>query len=317
MLLTPWESESRLMGMFIATGCLEGRQALGVLLVGPWGQGKTEMIRRFSGLPTTRMVSDITSDGIRRVLNEDKAGTVRHFLMPEFDRVFSRDKSVSAQAVGLLCNLMTGDAGLEYIGRNVHDFTGRQVSIVGAMTTDVYRRRQEEIEDSGLASRFQIVSVDRDELERNRVIENILYQRNDDLTPIRWPQLAEMRRVLYDDAKLSRQVHSWLMATKGMPSNERFAARIPTLLRAIALLDGRSRVLPEDFATFRLFAPYFKGEHNVRIDWPFKGSRASGSLHQKPRSEKRAPSFRASDTAGAKVGKLRRFSDREIPTYRE
>ena len=71
-MLTQWESEKRLTGMLIATGLLKGEQAQSLLLIGPPGQGKTSMIRCFEQLPNVRLVSDLTSFGVRNILRRDE-----------------------------------------------------------------------------------------------------------------------------------------------------------------------------------------------------------------------------------------------------
>lgn len=266
MLLTPWESETRLVGMYIATGLLKGEQAQSVLLIAPPGQGKTAMINRFSPLPTTRRISDLTSNGIRGVMRKDSNGNLRHLLMPEFERLFSRDRSVSSQAANLLCNLMTGDAGEELIGREEYDFSERQVAIIGAMTTDVFRQRREMLKETGMLSRFHLLPIERDEEEKKRVIAAIANQNYDDLSPVNWPELKQPREVACDPG-YGEPILTWLDSTN-LKYDERFVARVIILLKACALLNNRSAVTDHDLRTLMTFTPFFEQKKDVRIVWP-------------------------------------------------
>lgn len=266
--LTPWESETRLIGLYIGTGLLKDEDAQSVLLVGPPGQGKTKMIMRFNGLPTVKMFSDLTSDGIRRAVSDNPR--IKHFLMPEFGRLFSRDRSVSSQTANLLCNLMTGDAGTEHIGHKTYDFSGRQIGVIGAMTTDVFRERESDLAMTGLLSRFTVIRVDRGDEERRRVIANMVSANLEDLSPVRWPQLKEPRSVSYSK-HLGSEITAWLDAYERMPSDERFVARLLVLLKSCALLNGHDRATSFDLDVLMRFTPYFAGDRDVRLEWPGAG----------------------------------------------
>jgi hypothetical protein len=269
MLLTPWESETRLVGMYIATGLLKGEQAQSVLLISPPGQGKTAMINRFVKLTTTRRISDLTSNGIRTLMRKDSNGQLRHLLMPELARLFSRDRSVSSQSANLLCNLMTGDAGVELIGIEEHDFTGRQVAVVGAMTADVFRQRREMLADTGMLSRFHLLPIERDEEERKRVVAAIANQNYDDLTPVQWPELRQAPREIKCSPSFGQPILTWLDSTD-LKYDERFVSRIVVLLKACALLNNRSEVTDHDLRTLMTFTPFFEQQKDVRIVWPVK-----------------------------------------------
>lgn len=267
-LLTAWESNTRLVGLYVATGCIINEQAQSVLLVGPWGQGKSEMIRRFASIPSIRMMTDMTQFGIRAICDEDGDSRVRHIAITEMDRLFSRDRATRGSALGLLTNLMTGDVGEEYIGIHKFDFRHRQFGVIAAMTTGQFQENRNEMARSGMLSRFQVIFIDRTEDERLRVRTNILRRDNTDLSPIKWKQLFHRAEVLYDSS-LAEEMHEWLENTPGMPADERFTSRFIVLLKAAAWLNGRTLATHKDFETLKLFAPYFAGHRFVQMDWPF------------------------------------------------
>lgn len=269
MLLTPWESETRLIGMYLATGLLSKEQAQSVLIVSPPGQGKTAMLHRFKELPTVKLMSDLTSNGVRRMIEADQGHHVRNLVLPEFSRVFARDYAVSSQTANLLCNLMTGDAGEERIGSDTFNFGGKQIGVMGAMTSQVYHQMRKTLSDTGLLSRFTVLHVERSAEERDRVMQNILKQDLTDLSLVRWSHFYRPRRDVACPMSLSVSMGTELDRA-GVPLDERTVARMVVLLKACALLNGHDTVTPFDLQTFLLFVPYFLRETDVRIDWPTK-----------------------------------------------
>jgi hypothetical protein len=266
--LTPWASNVRLVSLYAATGLLRDTHAQSVLLVGPYGQGKTALLDRFRLLPTAKRLSDLTQMGIRTVLSRDTDRRIRHFSISEFDRLFARDRGVVATTLGLLTNLMTGDVGMELIGPQEFDFSGRQIGVLAAMTTDQFRKHREYMDGIGLLSRFQVLYVDRSDAERDRVRRNIVFQNAADLTPIEWPELFKERRVTYNARRFAPWFHRWLSSHRTLPHDERFTARLLILVRACALLNRHDRVTWRDFDYLREFMPYFAGERFVTLEWP-------------------------------------------------
>jgi hypothetical protein len=226
------------------------------------------LLDRFLHLPSVKKLSDVTQMGIRTVLTRDKDARIRHFTISEFDRLFARDRGVVATTLGLLTNLMTGDVGAELIGTQEFDFTGRQLGLLAAMTTDQFRKNREYMDQMGLLSRFQVIRIDRTDAERDRVRRNIMFGEKYDLTPIEWPELFRERRVTYAARRFSPWFHRWLKHHRTLPTDERFAARLLILVRACALLNGRDHVTWRDFDYLREFLPYFSGERFVMMEWP-------------------------------------------------
>lgn len=267
MSLNPWDSEAELIRMILATGLLKGDDTLpqSLLLVSPWGQGKSAMITRFRAIGSTSLLSDITSMGMRRLIDKDSRQVVRHWLLPEFERLFTRDMKVASQAIALLSNLMTGDAGLELIGNMEHDFTGKQIGIIGAMTTDVFKRREDEMRQTGLLSRFTVIRVDRSEDERRRVLENMYRGDKHDLRLIE-PWRQEAREVVYcGSPELAGALAEWVRTYPAHLEHERSVARYITFMRAIAWLCGDSTVTLRHFHILRRFTPFFLGANDVRL----------------------------------------------------
>lgn len=270
-LLTQWESDTRLIGLFLATGLIRNTRAQSLLLVGPYGEGKSELLRRFRFLPTVKMVSDVTPNGIRRLLEEDTGHRVRHYLITEFARVQFHDFAVSSQAAVLFANLMSGDGGVEVIGRDkAVDLTNRQLGLIAAMTTDMFAKQKDFMEASGLLSRFTILPVYHDNEERDRILEAVAADDDADKAPIDWARfhLPAPVDVKYAPG-LKRSLLSWFteIDLKGTAVVRRLDTA-KSLLLAVALLNGRTHTTPEDLEILKRFSGYFKSEKGTRLLWP-------------------------------------------------
>lgn len=270
--LTAWDSVTRLIALYAATGCLENEQAQSVLLISPPGQGKSEMIRRFVHLPSVQLITDMTQFGIRHTLEQDETRQLRHVAITEMDRIFGRDRATRSTTLSLLTNLMTGDVGKERVGNKEYDFTGRQLGVIAAMTSDQYRYNAGEMASSGMLSRFQVILTEREEEERRRVVSNMIHGRKLDLTPIDWSALRKRATVTYSPA-IAQEVNDFLEAHPNFPQGERFVGRFLVLLRATAWLNGRTAVTSYDLDVLKLFSPYFTDKRFVRIEWPYHYTR--------------------------------------------
>lgn len=270
--LTAWDSTTRLIALYAATGCLENEQAQSVLLISPPGQGKSEMIRRFVHLPSVQLLTDMTQFGIRHTLEADQNRQLRHVAITEMDRIFGRDSATRSTTLSLLTNLMTGDVGKEMIGNKEYDLTGRQIGVIAAMTTDQYRFHKGEMTSSGMLSRFQVIATERTDEERRRVVTNMIYGRKLDLTQINWAALYK-RAVVTIDHPISVRVHEFIEAHPNFPQGERFVGRFLILLKATAWLNGRTQVTDYDLDVLKLFSPYFTDKRFVQLEWPFHYTR--------------------------------------------
>lgn len=260
MSLTPWETESVFLALYVATGLVEGADAESLLIVGPPGVGKSRLLMRFGDYSSILMVSDLTVSGLRDVAKSQR--NVRHLILPEFQRVFAHPKPTVASVCGLLTNLMTGDAGRELVGPDAaqrSDLSDRQIGLLAAMTTDVFRENAKDMTATGFMSRFTVIGMDRDEQERKRVMHNIFRRKLDDLRPFETPLPRNPIRI--EGAEdLAAEVESWVSDWHNAPT-ERLSGHIMSLLSATALLRGRgqrTRVERTDLLFLQQFTPYFQ-----------------------------------------------------------
>lgn len=260
MPLTEWDSDSVFISLYVATGLVAGADAQSVLLVGPPGTGKSELLRRFRDERSCLVVGDMTIEPLRDLVADDQRATpLRHIVMPEFGRIFSHRDHTVGMVTSLLTSLMTRDAGREMSGSQKEgrrlDFTDKQMGVLAAMPTEIFQLRFRELMATGFLSRFTVLGVKRSSHERQRVLRNIFNRNKADLASFRCnlPQKpVAVTGLERHGPALMRWVFSW-----NPNAGERFAAHIVSLLPAVTLLRGRTVVSDDDVEVLKLFQPYF------------------------------------------------------------
>lgn len=261
MPMTQWESDSVFLSLYVASGLVKSGDAQSLLLVGDPGEGKSALLRRFSAQPSVKVVSDMTVDGLRELVDgtDGRQHALRHIVMPEFGRLFSHRPDTVLGVTNLLTALMTRDAGSEMTGprgTRRYDFTGRQIGLLAAMPSDVFRYHHKILAATGFLSRFTILSVRRTKAERTRVLTNIYHGVTTDLRPFRMTLPTEPVEVSGVDV-YGPAVGAWLR--QWYPeARERLVLHILSLLPSITLLRGRREVNASDVDVLKLFRDYFK-----------------------------------------------------------
>jgi hypothetical protein len=258
--ITEWDSSSHFLAMFAATALLKDEQPQSLLLVGNPGEGKSALVQRFSHWPGHFAASDITSDGLRRVLESDDK--FRMLLLDEMQRIFAHTFDTVQNVCGLLISLMSGNASKELVGPQGKgtrvDLTGRRIGIIAAMPNDVLQLRIRDLEATGMLSRFSFLSIKRSDYEKLRVRANI-YQRNrTDLLPYPIPpKMSREPQSVGATAEATRELEKWGSVVFAN-HDDRKHQMLTVLLRSVALLSGRSKAGMSDVRQLKVF------EHHLR-----------------------------------------------------
>lgn len=244
MPLTQWGSDSVFLSLYVASGLVENASAQSLLLVGDPGEGKSELLRRFSHVPSVTVASDLTVDGLRELMDADgRTQKLRHIVLPEFGRLFSHRQDTVHAVTNLLTALMTRDAGTEMVGprgMKRYDFTGRQIGVLAAMPTDTFRFYFKAMQASGFLSRFTILGLRRSKFERMRVLSNIYAGHTEDLRPFQMmlpPEPVRVQGVDLYGPMVGAWINEWYPEAR-----ERLVLHILSLLPSITLLRGRQEV---------------------------------------------------------------------------
>lgn len=259
MPMTQWDSDSLFVSLYVATGLVANADAQSLLLVGEPGEGKSELLRRFRQQQTIVLTSDVTIDGLRELMDGgSRTQHLRHILMPEFGRIFAHRPDTMFAVCGLLTSLMTRDAGMEMVGPRKttrSDLTGRQLGVLGAMPTDTFRFHAKTMASTGFLSRFTVLGLRRSVEERRRVMENIYHGDRRDLLPFRLDLPSAPVEVTGANV-YGPMVGEWL--NEWYPhAGERLAMHLLDLLKAVALVRGRTEICADDVEVLKLFQSYF------------------------------------------------------------
>jgi hypothetical protein len=276
--MTEWEANSHFLALFAATALLKDEQPQSLLLVGRPSEGKSELVRRFRHWPGSLQVSDITADGLRRVLSAEV--NTRMILLDEMQRIFSHTFDTVQNITGLLLSLMSGNANRELVGpsgKGQHvDLSGRRIGLVAAMPTDVLAARLKDIEATGLFSRFAFLSIMRSPVERDRVRRNIYHRDRADLEPYPLPPKIPREPVeVFTTTETDRELEIW-GSDVFASHDDRKHSMLTVLVRSVALLSGRRRAGIQDVKMLRRFEPHlrsleFRAVATAKPIPPFRG----------------------------------------------
>jgi hypothetical protein len=137
----------------IFTGCLAGTVPLSVILVGPPGTGKSKAMLQFCS-PSLHVTNDVTTSGLSDIINDDKAGLVRHIVIPDFNIVVSHKAATTNLTVANLLTLTSEGSVRIDDGRRQKELKHAPIGIITAMTREVYEEHAKRFRKLGIGRRF-------------------------------------------------------------------------------------------------------------------------------------------------------------------
>lgn len=219
-----------------------------IILVGPPGSMKTELLMRFYGHhnPTLPLRSDVTVRGLWSLLLRADKGRATHVLLPEFNKVFQRKLSTAMLCLGTFTEAMDEGVFDSEVGPMKWSFKGARLGILGAMTGRTMRRRREILYEMGFLDRAAMLPWDPPDEQRREVMDRIARGDKRDLEKVILPVPNNGRPVIaYMPVKLGLTLKDYTW--KRWPDQAlRLFQRFRYLVMAAALLDGRESCRPLD-----------------------------------------------------------------------
>lgn len=256
-----WDRWTYVVGLFVATGYVKDEPAQSLMLVGPPGGGKSTMVRRFRLVGTTREISDITADPLRRVIFSDAATKgLKHLLFPEFHKCFQRKPDTVQNMVGYLTAAMSGELANNYIGLDHLAYPDVQLGIVAAMVPDVFHSWSRSMLSQGVLDRMTVMGFELPPKELTAIEHAILSGNGKlrDVSPVAWPYQVPVEIAYHPDKAFMEALMEWLDAVRRKGNRSRLAGQIRVLLKASALLDNRTAVTLDDLDTLYALQPLFQ-----------------------------------------------------------
>jgi hypothetical protein len=126
----------------------------GLMLVAPPGQLKTTAIEYLDAFPKTKLISNITTHALNQLRQDFLSEEIMTMGFPDYDMIYKRHGTVSAQIEGTLMGLMgEGFRNPAFSDQRVN-VTKARCTIVCGITIKCYERMLSEWIDSGFARRF-------------------------------------------------------------------------------------------------------------------------------------------------------------------
>lgn len=178
------------------TAALDKTVPISLTLIGPPGSGKSKAILPFNG-PNVHKTNDVTSIGLSEIIEDDKLGTLRHIIIPDFNIVVSHKASTSNLTVASLLSLMSEGTIRVDDGRRKKELHHAPIGIITAMTREIYEEHATRFRKLGISRRiiplffnysFPTRLKIQEEIKRDRVTLQQLTHKNIELPKqAKWP----------------------------------------------------------------------------------------------------------------------------------
>lgn len=249
-----WDRGTELLTLFAMTGwgiLTVGREnsearprPQSIVLVGPPGSGKTEMLMRFRGNRPMEFRSDLTVRGLWRILLYADKGRVTHVVLPEFNKTFQRKLSTAMNCMGTLTEAMDEGVWDAEVGPQRWAFNGARVGILGGMTGRTLNKRRAMLYEMGFLDRCAMLPWALPDEQRRDILRRIAHGDKADVArvvlPIPGKPVHVKMPVAVGDALAKYTWDQW--PDEALRMMNRFRA----LVMAAAMLDGRESCRPVD-----------------------------------------------------------------------
>lgn len=235
------EKVTKFLEIVFNSGNLKGEKPLSVLIVAPVSNGKTTATKQFYSNPQIKVITDCTAYGILKNYETDlRDKKIRHIVIPDLLNPLSRKKT-SVDSFIMFVNASSED-GIEESKTYAYEVKKPIAPFgwVACVTKKMYLKKKEQLERIGLSSRFLIVNYSYSIEVINKIIQNIIQEKN-----IKIPKI-----------KLKKQLKTIL-------GNEEIFNRAYTFSKLICANEAESIRVQKNLQTFLKSSAYTRGDNKV------------------------------------------------------
>lgn len=253
-----WDAIAELVKLcVVSTRVANIRAPLNLMLVGPPGDGKTEMLLRASHLHHVHVLSDATYMGLCAYLDVVKDGLSSCLVLPDFGSIIGRRKGTATQSVATLAAICAEGVRHVRVGRLERDFRGACASVLTAITPDDLAIHYDLINANAFLSRLFLVDF---RLSWDEVDGMLVARARGDhhavepfAFPTRCPRTFPLRSIKLS-AEYSRVARGWWRTIRRSRADRWFAFRthhaLEGCLMAAAYIRGAREVARIDVKRF-------------------------------------------------------------------
>lgn len=271
--LDRWERTAELLKLcVVSTRVANVAAPLNLLIVGPPGDGKTEMIRRVAHLPFVHELSDASYLGITRHLEMVRDGYYSALLVPDFATIVGRKYEVARQTVSALAMMAAEGVGEIAVGKTEKDFRGAKSSVITAITDREFASHHSIINQNAFLSRCFVCNFDLELPEVERMMQ--LHDQDDHrhIAPLRFGEVAVDRfpkRQVQLSVRYKGYASEWWKELKAVRPDMWFSFRtahhMRTLLLSSAYLHGRRSVTRADVRAVERVLPLLHNQMKLSV----------------------------------------------------
>lgn len=269
-----WKLVGEFLKLFFVSTRIENVPApLNMVLVGPPGDGKTQMLLRAKALSHVKVLSDATYNGLLRFTSAVEQGFFSTLVIPDLGTMVGRRNEVAKQSISMLARLGAEGVFEIAVGKRIKDYHGATASILTAITFDDLTWNWITLNQNAFLSRVFLIEFD---LTMNEINAMMRRKNKGDLSLLsdfRFPRLNRdtsflpMREIKMAEKFASKGLRWWIDLSRNRPDRVhgfRTADAFQTMLKCSAYLKRRHRVDLTDVAYVERFRPLWENQFRYR-----------------------------------------------------
>jgi hypothetical protein len=262
----------RILKCVLASGKLKDEQPLSAIIIAPIECGKTSIINKYClRAKNVFYTTDATAYGIIRDTNklqDFKSGRLTHVVIPDLLACLGR-KQATVKTFTLFMNALIeeGIVNLNTYATQLQGGVQVKAGFITAITPDSFEDKRHQWARIGFLSRALPVSFDYKPSTRVKILSYIQKQKHlkDEIEEFELPKKSQVIRL---PLKMARKIEPYALSLRDKHSEYkkvygfRYQKQLQTLVKAIALFDGKLEVDRECIHEFERLSTFINFDLN-------------------------------------------------------